>query len=105
MLNSFIRAFTILSLSNREGFVFLPDSKEHTVDDFVPNKGLEFVDPDRKDIEGLRFKVELSDGKTVEGTTEKDGIVSIPTDADGDVKVTILLESSDDEKDGDDSDS
>ncbi len=79
------------------------EEKEHAVDDFLPNKGVEFVDTEGKDLEGLRFKVELSDGTTTDGTTEKDGIVSIPSDADGDVKITIDLEDEDSE-DSDDSD-
>jgi len=68
------------------------ESTEHAVDDFTPGQGLQFVDGNNKPIEGLSFKVELPDGKTLEGETKEDGIILVPQDEDGDIKVTIILE-------------
>ncbi len=68
------------------------EAKEHAVEDFLPGKGIELVDVTGRPIEGLRFKVELSDGSSIEGTTKKDGLVLVPVDEEGETKIEFPVE-------------
>ncbi len=55
---------------------------------------IEFVDVSGDPIENLHYKLTLPDGTEKEDTTGKDGIVSIPAGAEGEIEIDILQEES-----------